>query len=153
MNADFSKNSLRITTMILLEKQLNSVKFPSEILSKIVGAKLICQIWRFHEGFGPIVFEKTDVVSGQCLSQVVIATFLRVQSTVIRFFQTWLALNHDFKVKFCQQNCNSSSSLGPWIFNYQNCETGILLAIKLKKMHWGVRTFVWQQININCKIG
>ena len=68
MNVDFSKNSLRIRTMILLEKQLNSVKFPSEILSKIVGAKLICQIWRFHEGFGPIVFEKTDVVSGQCLS-------------------------------------------------------------------------------------
>ena len=145
MNAYFSKKYLRITTTSLLEKRLKSVKVPSEI------AKAICQIRRLHEGFGPIVFEKTDVVSGQCLSQVVIATFLQVQSTVIRFFQTWLALNHDFKVKFCQQNCNSS--FGPWIFNYQNCETRILLAIKLKKMHWGVRTFVWQQINTSCKIG
>ena len=62
MNAYFSKNYLRITTRFLLEKQLKSVKVPSEI------AKVIGQIRRFHEGFGPIVFEKTDVVSGQCLS-------------------------------------------------------------------------------------
>ena len=107
----------------------------------------------FIKDLAPLCLRKTDVVSGQCLSQVVIATFLQVQSTVIRFFQTWLALNHDFKVKFCWQNCNSSS-LGPWVFNYQNhCETRILLAIKLKKMHRGVRTFVWQQINTSCKIG